>query len=113
MELAGCSRGEDGGGARVVGMVRRVLPRVARAGIRFRIMLCRLEIECVDCSEFSRAFSHTSQRFTKNQILNISDFRPTLLDQLAEYHSYDPEGWSSNRTGGGKCSTELQVLPST
>ena len=39
--------------------------------------------------------------------------RPTLLDQLAEYHSYDPEEWSSNRTGGGKCSSELQGLPST
>ena len=39
--------------------------------------------------------------------------RPTLLDQLAEYHSYDPGEWSSNRTGGGKCSSELQGLPST
>ena len=38
-----------------------------------------------------------------------TESRPTLLDQLAEYHSYDPEEWSSNRTGGGKCSLELQV----
>ena len=63
MELAGCSRGEDGGGARVVGMVRRVLPRVAGAGIRFRIMFCRLDRMCRLFRVQSCLFTHISQRF--------------------------------------------------
>ena len=32
--------------------------------------------------------------------------------ELAEYRSYDPEEWSSNRTGGGKW-LELRRLPPT